>query len=507
MASAKAPGHDRGWQLRAGPCYDPATVRMSSGTRVPAGGIPLCVDLDGTLLRTDSLVESVLLLVKGSPAAILRLPFWLWRGKAALKDEIARRVTLDPAALPYRGELVEFLRTEHTKGRSVLLVSAAHESIVRAVAEHLGFFDDVIATAAGTNRKGQHKRAALVARFGAGGFDYAGDSRADLPVWEAARSAIVVGSDARLARRAGARVERVFTSPVRRMRAIARALRVPQWVKNFLVFVPLLMAPEVRELPLFLDAALAFAAFSACASAVYVANDLLDLAADRRHRSKRRRPFAAGELPLALGLALVPACLAAGFAVAWLLLPPVFTAVLAAYLVATTAYSFRLKHVPLVDVLVLALLYTGRVIAGAAATHVRPSSWILGFSLFFFLSLAFVKRYTELYTLRDAPPELRVRGYHPTDLQLVAINGAVSGYIAVLVAALYINSDRVVGLYDRPELLWLICPLLLYWISRVWMLAFRGQLHDDPVLFAIRDRESWIVGALIAVVLLLARLL
>ncbi|MCC6847862.1 MAG: UbiA family prenyltransferase [Deltaproteobacteria bacterium] len=480
---------------------------MLSGTRVPADGIPLCVDLDGTLLRTDSLFEVTLLLLKGSPSVVLRLPFWLLRGKAALKDEIAKRVTVDPAALPYRDELLEFLRAERAKGRRLLLVSAAHESIVRGVARHLGIFDDVIATDGATNLKGPNKRAALAERFGTGGFDYVGDSRADLPVWEAARGAIVVSNDARLARRAGARVERVFTSPVRRMAALAGALRVQQWVKNFLVFVPLLMAPEARELPLFLDAALAFVAFSLCASAVYVANDLLDLAADRRHRTKSRRPFAAGDLPLASGLALIPACVATGFAIAYLFLPSVFLGVLAVYLAVTTAYSVRLKHVPLVDVIVLAMLYTGRVIAGAAATHVWPSPWILGFSMFFFLSLAFVKRYAELYALRGEPPELRVRGYYPTDLQLVAVNGAVSGYISVLVAALYINSDRVVGLYARPELLWLICPLLLYWISRIWMLAFRGQLHDDPVLFAITDRESWVVGSLIAVVLLLARLL
>ncbi|MCC6763043.1 MAG: UbiA family prenyltransferase [Deltaproteobacteria bacterium] len=480
---------------------------MVSGTRVPADDVPLCVDLDGTLLRTDSLVEATLLLLKGAPSAVLLLPIWLLRGKAVLKDEVAKRVTLDPAALPYRDELLEFLRVERAKGRSLLLVSAAHESIVRAVARHLGLFDDVIATDAATNLKGAAKRAALVERFGTGGFDYAGDSPADVPVWEAARRAIVVSNDADLARRAGPRVDRIFTSPARRVSALARALRVPQWVKNFLVFVPLLMAPEARELPLFLDAALAFAAFSVCASAVYVANDLLDLAADRRHRTKSRRPFAAGDLPLAAGLALIPACLVAGFGIAWLFLPPAFLGVLTVYLAVTTAYSFRLKHVPLVDVIVLALLYTGRVIAGAAATHVWPSPWILGFSLFFFLSLAFVKRYAELYVLRGEPPELRVRGYYPTDLQLVAVNGAVSGYIAVLVAALYINSDRVVGVYARPELLWLICPLLLYWISRIWMLAFRGQLHDDPVLFAITDRESWIVGSLIAAVLLLARLL
>ncbi len=478
---------------------------MFSETRVPADDVPLCVDLDGTLICTDSLHEAILLLVKASPFTAFRLPFWLLRGKIALKQEVASRVTLDPATLPYRDELLDYLRAERTKGRRLLLVSAAHESIVRGVACHLGIFDDVIGTDAVQNLKGANKRDALAARFGAGGYDYAGDDRADVPVWEAARGAIVVGNDAGLARRAGPRVQRVFTSPPRRGATLARALRVQQWVKNLLVFVPLLMAPEARDLPLFFDAFLAFVAFSLSASAVYVLNDLLDLAADRRHATKRLRPFASGDLSLATGFALVPVCLAAGFVIThWL--PSAFLAVLVVYLLATTAYSFRLKYVPLVDVIVLAMLYVGRVIAGAAATHVWPSPWILGFSLFFFLSLAFVKRYAELYAMRAEPPDVRVRGYYPADLQLVAINGAVSGYISVLVAALYINSDRVTGVYARPELLWLICPLLLYWISRMWMLAHRGELHDDPVLFAIKDRESWVVGLLIAVVLLLARL-
>lgn len=478
---------------------------MIPGNRPSPEDVPLCVDLDGTLLRTDTLFESVLVLLKTHPLAAFRLPFWLLRGKAALKREIADRVRLDPVALPYHEELLGFLRDERAKGRRLLLVSAAHESIVRGVAEHVGIFEDVIATDTAENLKGRRKRDALTTRFGARGYDYAGDHRADLSVWETARAAIVVGNDAALARRAGPHVDRVFTSPVRRFSTIVRALRVQQWVKNALVFVPLLMAPEARELPLFLNAFLAFLAFSLSASAVYVVNDLLDLAADRRHPTKRRRPFAAGDLPIAFGLLLVPACLVAGFAITYWL-PSVFVVVLSLYLVVTTAYSFRLKHVPLVDVIVLAMLYTGRVIAGAAATHVWPSPWILGFSLFFFLSLAFVKRYAELYAMRGEPADVRVRGYFPGDLELVAINGAVSGYISVLVAALYINSDRVVGLYLHPELLWLICPLLLYWISRMWMLAFRGQLHDDPVLFAIKDRESWIVGALIAVVLVLARL-
>jgi len=478
---------------------------MVSRNQAASSAIPLCVDLDGTLLRTDSLYESTLILLKANPLRAVLLPIWLLRGKAVLKHEIASRVTLDPATLPYHPELLAHLREEHAKGRQIVLVSAAHETVVRAVAQHLGLFADVIASDGVKNLKGMNKRDVLVARFGEGGYDYAGDHAADLDVWSAGRGAIVVSNDVRLARRAGSRVQRVFTSPRRSLATLLRAIRVQQWVKNLLVFVPLLMAPEARQLPLFLDAFLAFVAFSLCASSVYVTNDLLDLETDRRHATKRHRPFAAGDLPLALGLLLVPGCLVAAVLVT-LLLPGAFAVVLIIYMIVTTAYSFRLKHVPLVDVIVLAMLYTGRVIAGAAATRVWPSPWILGFSLFFFLSLAFVKRYAELYAMGQEQPALKVRGYYSADLELIATNGTVSGYLSVLVAALYINSDRVVGLYHHPEMLWLICPLLLYWISRIWMLAHRGQLHDDPVLFAIKDRESWVVGALVALVLMAARL-
>lgn len=286
---------------------------------------------------------------------------------------------------------------------------------------------------------------------------------------------------------------------------LRRALRVEQWVKNLLVFVPLVMAREVADVALYDDVLLAFLAFSICASAVYVLNDLVDIEADRRHATKRHRPFAAGELSAPAGWVLGVLCVIVGAGIASRL-PPLFALVLLVYLFLTTLYTFWLKHVPLVDVIVLAVLYTGRVIAGAAAIGAQPTPWILGFSLFFFLSLAFVKRYSELYPMRREASSLKVRGYYPDDLELITINGTVSGYLSILVAALYINDELARGIYHYPALLWLICPLLLFWISRMWMLAHRGELHDDPVLFAIRDRTSWLVGALVALVLVAARL-
>ena len=465
---------------------------------------PLCVDLDGTLLRSDSLHESVVRLLRSHPLRLFALPFWLLRGKAALKRRIAAYVALEAAALPYHAGLLHHLRGERARGRRLVLVSAADESVVRAVAAHLDLFDDVIASDGERNLAGAAKRDVLAARYGNGGYDYAGNASVDLEVWSAARRAVVVGGGPRIVRRLGDKVSEVYPRPPR-LRTIVNAFRVQQWVKNLLVFMPLLMAPEATHPGLFLDAAAAFFAFSFCASSVYVVNDLLDLDTDRRHVRKRLRPFASGDLPLSVGLVLAPACLAAGLGLA-LLLPWRFFGVLVAYMIASTVYSWWLKHVPLLDVIVLAVLYAGRVIAGGAATYVEPSPWLLGFSLFFFLSLAFVKRYAELYALQKDRSSLQVRGYYPADLELITVNGTVSGYLSVLVAALYINGDRASGIYRHPELLWLVCPLLLYWVSRIWMLAHRGEVNDDPLLFAIKDRTSYVVGACIAAVLVLARI-
>jgi len=481
-------------------------IVMAVDAPQPAARLPLCVDLDGTLLKTDTLLESLLVVVKRSPAVTLLLPLWLFRGgKAHLKRQIALRASLDSAALPYHEELLEFLRCEHAAGRTLVLVSAADETIVQPIARHLGLFTDVLASDGKVNLKGAQKMAALRARYGSRGYDYAGNAASDVVVWNDARAAIVVNARNGVGRRATTPVTRTFERPKHGLRVVVRALRIQQWAKNLLVFFPLLMSPQAAEPRRLVRAALAFVAFSLTASAVYLVNDLLDLEADRRHATKRRRPLAAGDMSLLTALVLAPVCLAAGVAVA-VALSPAFFAMLVIYIALTTAYSFRLKHVALLDVVILALLYTGRVIAGSVATVTWPSPWLLAFSLFFFLSLAFVKRFSELQVLRQNQREsTKVRGYYPSDLEQIASEGAASGYIAVLVAALYINSQAVVAVYSQPIILWMICPVLLYWISRVWLLAHRGEMHDDPVVFALRDHVSYVVAALVGVILLLAR--
>jgi 4-hydroxybenzoate polyprenyltransferase/phosphoserine phosphatase len=465
---------------------------------------PLCVDLDGTLIRTDTLLESMLRLVKLRPLQAMRMPIWLLRGRAHFKRELAIQAPLDVTRLPYDARLVEFLRAERVAGRTLVLVSAADESIVRRVADHVGLFDDVLGSDGATNLKGAHKGALLRERFRSRGYDYAGNDASDLKVWQDAHSAILVNASARVMRRAKAPIARVFERDRVGVRVLAKAMRVQHWVKNLLVFVPVMMAHELQNPRIMLAAVLAFLSFSLCASGIYLINDLLDLEADRQHPRKRNRPLASGALSLRAGMMLAPLLLLASIAVAWML-RGAFFATLLLYVALTVSYSVRIKEIAILDVVVLAGLYTIRVIAGSASTGVPTSPWLLAFSLFFFFSLALVKRYSELDALRQDPDGPKAtRGYYASDREQVASFGSASGYLAVLVLALYINSDAVVALYREPILLWLICPLLLFWMSRVWLLAHRGQMHEDPVVFAIGDRASYVVGAAVALVLFVA---
>ncbi|MBI3767361.1 MAG: UbiA family prenyltransferase [Deltaproteobacteria bacterium] len=465
---------------------------------------PLCVDLDGTLVKTDTLLECFVRLLKHHPLQILLVPLWLWRGKAQLKRELATRANLDVARLPYHSELLEFLRAERAAGRKLVLASAADVSIVRRVADHLALFEEVLASDGTVNLKGTRKRVALQERFRSHGYDYAGNDASDLTIWDDAHSAILVNTSPRVSRRLKAPIGRAFPGERVSARMLLEAMRIQHWVKNLLVFVPLAMAHQVQNPELVLSSVLAFLSFGLCASGIYLINDLLDLDADRRHPTKQNRPLASGALSLRLGMMMAPIALIASLAIA-ALLPPAFVATLTLYVVVTLAYSLRLKYIAILDVVVLAGLYAIRVLAGSAATGVPPSPWLLAFSLFFFFSLALVKRFSELDTLRrDADGTKATRGYYASDREQVASLGSASGYIAVLVLALYINSEAVVALYRQPTVLWLICPLLLYWISRIWLLAHRGQIHEDPVVFALRDRVSYVVGACVVVVLFVA---
>lgn len=466
---------------------------------------PLAVDLDGTLVRTDTLWESVLLLVRREPWVVLMLPFWLLGGRAGFKRQVAARLVLDPAVLPYRAELVEALRRAAAGGRRIVLSTAADTRIATGVAAHLAIFEEVLASDGERNLKAEHKRAALEEKFGRRGFDYVGDSTADLAVFVAAERGYLVDASPALAsqvRRPDSNV-RVISTRRSRLKAAIKVLRVHQWAKNALVVVPIFLAPHRPSLSALIGAGLAFFALSLCASAGYVFNDLVDVAADRVHATKRRRPFASGDLPLQHGPALVALLLILSFGIASAL-PLAFTGMLAAYLALTLAYSFYLKSKLLIDVIVLAWLYTHRVIAGGFATDVPISAWLLAFCMFFFFSLAFAKRYVEL---RQAvgKQKLHSRGYYAADLEMVAPMGTAAGFMAVLVFCLYIESAGAAA-YHRPQFLWFICPVLLYWVGRIWFMAHRGEMNDDPVKFAITDRRSWMCAVIIGVVAAMARL-
>lgn len=471
-----------------------------------ARDIPLCVDLDGTLLKTDLLHESLLLFVRTAPLSAPLLPFWLPAGKAAFKRRIAERVELDAAALPYREELVSWLREQKAAGRRLVLATASDAELARAVAGHVGLFDEVVASDGTTNAGGAAKRDLLVSRFGEKGFDYAGDAPVDLPVWSAARRAVLVGVSERLRAEVarGTEVEKEFPAEPPTLKALVKAIRVRQWVKNLLVFVPVLTALKLRDVSSLASAGLAFVALSLCASAIYVVNDLMDLPSDRAHRTKRKRPFASGALPVSLGAVLVPLLLLGSAAVA-VFLPAPARILLATYLVSTTLYTFWLKKKVLVDVFALAFLYTLRVLLGGAAAQIPVSPWLLAFSIFVFLSLAFVKRASELFNLRLQNLDgASGRDWYVWDNLAVTVLGVASAYLAGLVLAIYVHSEDVKRLYRHPGWLWALVPLFLYWMSRIWILVGRGAMDEDPIVFATRDRVTFAIALLTAAFLAMA---
>lgn len=469
--------------------------------------LPLCVDLDGTLIKTDMLFETILQLIKVRPWFILLLPVWLLKGKAHLKHQIASHIQINVGNLPFHEDFLAYLKEQHDVGRKLVLITASDKSIAKQVADHIGIFSQVYASDGKINLSGRQKLLLLQSRFGNKGFDYAGDTVKDLCIWQGACRAIAVTRSDRFT----ARIENLVPicnrfgkdTHYQPVCLVLKAIRMHQWTKNFLVFVPLLAAHKLGDLHLALQAMLAFISFSLCASSIYVLNDLLDLESDRCHVRKKHRPFASGALPLWIGLVLMPVLLLAGLVLSIFLLPFKFLLALALYIASSAAYCFYLKQVMLIDVLMLAGLYTFRVIAGTFAIGVPNSTWLLAFSIFLFLSLAMVKRVSELQLISDSGQNKpKGRDYFAGDLSQLNSFGIASGYIAVLVLALYINSPDVKNLYTRPEVLWLICPLLLYWINRIWLLTHRREMHDDPIVFAMKDKASYWLTTLVAAIML-----
>jgi len=486
---------------------EPEVSKVSDGAPC-VKKLPICVDLDGTLVRTDTLVECALTFVRRHPAKIFLLFFWLLKGRAFLKEQLAQNAEMDAKALPIREQLRVYLEKEKAGGREIFLATAANLRVAESMAASLPIFSGLFASDQLNNLSGVRKLEKLTARFGERGFIYAGNSRADVAIWRECGGAIVVDGTRRLLRALGEDVPVIRLFPregwATRLRSAIREMRPYQWVKNTLVFLPLIGAHRIADPPFLLNALVAFASFSLCASAVYIINDLLDLKADRLHPEKRKRPLAAGDLSLQAGILLAGGLFAAGMMVA-IALSAAFLALILLYIVLTFGYSLAFKKQPVLDVLLLAGLYTVRVFAGEVATGVRVSEWLLAFSMFIFLSLALLKRYSELVTT-GAPGQVTTngRGYRVSDSGMLATLGGAAGYMAVLVLALYINSDTVTVHYSQPRFLWLATPALLFWVSRIWLLAGRGEVHHDPIVFSFKDRTTQVILLLAAVLLFLA---
>ena len=475
----------------------------ASPARDKATSVPVCVDLDGTLIVGDLLWESFVTLFRRHPLQAMMVAFSVVRGRAHFKRMVAERVAVEPADLSYRQDLLEELKELNRQGVPLLLATATHETYAWAVSTHLGIFQDVVASDGHRNVTGTAKAAALVERFGERGFDYIGNDWSDVPVWRMAATATIVAGPPNLVRQLTAEhsTARVLASRRSPIVSFLAAMRPHQWAKNTLVFIPIIAGHHLMRLDVVGIAALTFAAFSLCASAIYILNDISDVRADRKHSRKGSRPFASGELSIPVGVASAVALMAASGLLAVLGVSWRLAAVLGLYVVITSAYTLRLKRVPVADVFTLTGLYVLRIFAGAVATGTLLTTWLLAFALFFFLGLAFVKRYVEVMGTRGQLPG---REYGPDDAMWMHAVGTSSSYMAVLVLALYVNTPEVTTLYAHPDVLWLLCPLLLFWLTRLWFRAGRRLIHDDPVVETLRDPLGYLTFAAAAVILLAA---
>jgi len=471
--------------------------------------LPLCVDLDGTLTLSDVSIESLLSTLKRQPWLLIHVLFWRLQGKHRLKHELAARSDIDVTVLPYNPQVLDLVRTARDEGRRTILITGSNSKYAHRVGQHIGLFDEVYASDASCNLTGTRKAAKLNELLGEGLYEYVSNGAVDLPIWRSAASIVTVNAPRSVVNKCSAFGKPHRDLPVTRqpLKHWLKAMRLHQWAKNALLFVPLITAHAILEWQALSAVLVAFLSLGLCASATYMINDLLDLDSDRHHHKKKSRPFAAGALSVKAGVLGCAAMLACGLALA-LTLPIPFQLALLAYIVITLLYSFKLKRVASLDVLTLAGLYTLRVVAGAFAANVPLSFWLLAFSMFIFLCLALVKRVAELTELRTKqhldptlPTKARGREYSTEDIPILQVLGASSGYLAVLVLALYINSPEVFDLYKTPQILWLIAPLMLLWVTRLWVVTTRGYMDEDPILFAVKDPETWITAAITAGIL------
>jgi 4-hydroxybenzoate polyprenyltransferase len=462
---------------------------------------PLVVDLDGSLIKTDLLFETFVKVFYAKPWIIFIVPFWFLAGKCRLKKELFLLAEFDTEHLPWNKELIAYLSAQADKGRDIILCTGSWQGLAESVAKRFPFFSAVYGTDDHVNLTGSAKADFLKKLYGEKQFSYVGNEAKDLKIWRFADSAVVVSNSASLEKKVEklCAVERVYSEKKSLLKIVLKQIRVHQWVKNGLIVVPMITSHQTTNLELLLMALLAFIAYSLCASATYILNDLSDLESDRKHAKKQFRPLASGSLSIPQGVVLSAVLLLSSLVIS-LQLPPWFLVSLALYVLITLSYSFKLKRLQTLDITVLASLYTLRIISGAIAVGLLPSFWLLAFSMFVFLCLAIVKRLSEIIKSKEKYLEtdkLSGRGYFISDLPILMSLAASSGIISILVFAMYINSPEIMALYHLPYALWLICPLFAYWIIRVLVMASRGEIDEDPIVFAIKDWRSWVTGAII----------
>lgn len=470
--------------------------------------LPLFVDLDGTVIKSDWMLEAILVMLRRNPLSIFQIVIWLAKGRSNLKQNLAEAVTIDIASLPVNSEFLEFLRAEKTNNRKLILISASPQKAVTAVNDHYKLFDAAIGSDGTINLKSEAKLARIQEFAEGSDFSYAGNSAADLPVWQAAEEIIVVNAESFVADKAKFLNKEKklleFDTPPTLTPRLLKAMRPHQWLKNFLIFLPLVLSHQLGETDLLFLTALAFVSFSLCASSVYFVNDMLDIESDRRHSSKSERPFAAGTLPLEYGVFGAPSLFFLSLVFASFV-GTTFFAVLIGYWLITCLYSLYLKRLYLLDVVTLSSLYTLRIIAGSAAIAITTTNWLIAFSGFLFLGLALLKRTTELRNLAaDGQASTHGRDYSTDRLVVVSVLGIMSSAASVVVFMVYINAANITNLYSSPIFLWAICPLLIAMLARVWLKSYAGTLDEDPVLFASHDRLSQIMLALSGAILWLA---
>ena len=479
---------------------------MTQDTTIPQENYPLCVDLDGTLISTDTLSENTIGLIKKNPFYILLLPLWLAKGKSYLKDAIAKRSPLNPALLPYNQEIINFIK-QQPKSRTIILASGTNERIATAVANHTKLFSQVFASSINHNGTGTEKANTLIHNYGDKKFDYIGNSFEDLPVWRHARYGHIVSRSTNLINQARqeATIKKIFTAPPISYKTWLKQLRIHQWTKNILLFIPLITAHKIFEPNALAPTIIGFLSFCAMASTIYIMNDAFDLSADRQHLTKKNRPLASGKISLVKALQVASGLLITSYLLAIVFLTPSFIFWLSIYAVANIIYSLWLKKIIIIDVILLASLYTLRIIAGSTAANITTSTWLFMFALFIFLSLALIKRTSELVNLKKVGQKKSPgRGYKSTHLKVVALTGLLLGYTSLITLSLYIKSAQVQLLYTTPLLLWLLIPLLFVWISRLWKRTWQGQMQEDPIVFAIQDTISYATGITAIAILILA---